>query len=452
MKGDNVELQKYIRLCLELLAVLILAVVFKAGFDNGESYASAADLDGMTKPAEYFDFGQSILKNSRNLLTLARIRKNLEQMQEKLTVAELDSLVREGTDSYVLDEHPELKEGLEELENPEKDEEQQALEEDGADAGAAVLAVYAEGIAAEIKSNPAYYDYKVYRSAISEAEEIYGKNGIPDTARIPLENDDERYKYITGLEEQTYTINNMPAGYRTDAEAKQQMVTFSVPIWQMGTDGKRIPSTHRLTVNSRLAESVKCIFTEIYDLEIQFPINYLSGYSYRKVGGSGLEDSRLMSAHSFGVAIDINNGDYDNDYFLGAGNDLRNKDNPFCIPDSVIAIFEKYGWFWGGNFSICSDTMHFQYFGLDFLQYTSEEPFPILSYRRKGMDSVHIRNLIQRLQRLGYLEKSGSKFTLEVENAVKKFQTDNQLKPDGIVDYETWVPLINATHDMQYTF
>ena len=64
---------------------------------------------------------------------------------------------------------------------------------------------------------------------------------------------------------------------------------------------------------------------------------------YRKVGGVALSKSRIMSIHSFGAAIDINPGDYDNDYFLGKGNDLRDKSNPYCIPDEVIAIFEKYG-------------------------------------------------------------------------------------------------------------
>ena len=159
-----------------------------------------------------------------------------------------------------------------------------------------------------------------------------------------------------------------------------------------------------------------------------------------------------MSTHAFGVALDINLGDFDNDYFLGKGNDLRNKKNPYCIPDEVIEIFEKYGWFWGGNYDICSDTMHFQYFELGFLQYDSEEPFPILQRGAKNMDKAVIQNLTKRLVRLGYLDKETTSFSRKVEKAVKQFQTDHGLEPDGIVNYATWEPLINLTHYMAYVF
>ena len=269
---------------------------------------------------------------------------------------------------------------------------------------------------------------------------------------LPTDSDNDRYLYITGVDKRIYTVGHMPEGYRSDAESSGKQVTIDVPVWKMTAGGEKYSSYWPLTINEKLADSIRCIFSDIYQLDMKFPFNYLSGYNYRKVGGVGLVNSKLMSTHAFGAALDINMGDYDNDYFLGRGNDLRNKNNPYCIPDEVIAIFEDYGWFWGGNYDICSDTMHFQYFELGFLQYDSSEPFPVLYRGAEDMDPIVIRNLTQRLVRLGYLEKETISFSKKVERAVRAFEEEHGLEPDGVVDYGTWEPLINLTHDMRYVF
>lgn len=278
----------------------------------------------------------------------------------------------------------------------------------------------------------------------------------PDTlCSIPLGDDDERYLFITGDVKKKYYIDHMPAGYRYDAEAHEKMTTITVPVWKLNDDWTRRESEMKLTINSLLADEVQAIFEEIYALDIQFPVKYMVGYNYRKVGGVGLVDSTLMSAHAFGVAIDINPDDYDNDYYLGKGNDLRNRNNPYCIPDEVIDIFKSHGWYWGGDFNICADTMHFQYFGLDFLEYEAEnpeEPFPILMYGGEEMNNVIISNMQQRLVKLGYLAKVTRKFDKATDEAVRAFQEAEGMDVDGIVDYETWERLINLTHMMEYVF
>ena len=280
----------------------------------------------------------------------------------------------------------------------------------------------------------------------------YNADIVAAALSLPLESNDARYEYLTGLGYKAYTIYDAPPGFTSEAEAATHMITIDVPVWKMTKEGKKYATTWPLTINSKLVASVRCIFSDIYQLDIQFPFNYLKGFMYRKVGGSGLVSSKLLSIHSFGAAMDINFWDPDNDYYLGKGNDLRNKDNPYYIPESVIEIFANYGWNWGGNFDICVDSMHFQYFGLEFLQYSSSEPFPILSLTRANMNKIYIRNLTQRLKRLKFLDKESEEFTEEVDAAVKAFQEAYGLEPDGIVDYETWVPLINATHDMSYVF
>ena len=289
-------------------------------------------------------------------------------------------------------------------------------------------------------------------SLLVTSPEHYDAEVVARAKELPVASDNDRYLYITGYDKKIYKIGGMPEGFKNDAEARRKMVTVDVPVWKMKTNGEKYSSYWPLTIHEGLVDSIRCIFSDIYLLDIKFPFNYLSGYNYRKVGGVGLVNSKLMSTHAFGVALDINMGDYDNDYFLGKGNDLRNKKNPYCIPDEVIKIFEDYGWFWGGNYDICADTMHFQYFELGFLQYDSKEPFPILYRGAKKMDPKVIRNLSQRLVRLKYLEKETQSFSKKLDKVVKQFQEDHNLEPDGIVDYETWEPLINMTHDMVYVF
>ena len=221
----------------------------------------------------------------------------------------------------------------------------------------------------------------------------------------------------------------------------------------MNSAGKKYSSTMKLSIHKKLADGVSSIFKEVYALPMKFPIKTLLGYSYRKVGGVGLSNSTLLSIHSFGAAIDINPGDYDNDYFLGKGNDLRDKSNPYCIPDEVIDIFASYGWFWGGDFEISADTMHFQYLGLEFLSYQGKSPFRELKYKNGTLMSGNdVKNLQQRLNRLGYKVTVDGKYAKSTETAIKKFQKNNKLKVTGVVDYSTWEKLINLTHYMGYVF
>ncbi|MBP5160352.1 MAG: M15 family metallopeptidase [Lachnospiraceae bacterium] len=278
---------------------------------------------------------------------------------------------------------------------------------------------------------------------------VYEK--IPDKAVVPTESNDARYRYILGTDYQAFTMNNAPKGYTSPAQASKNMVIIKVPCWKMDGNGNRYSSTYSFKINKKLAETVKAIFADIYELDIKFPIKEILGYTYRKVGGVGLINCPFMSIHTFGCAIDINPGDYDNDYYLGKGNDLRDKTNPYCIPDEVIEIFEKYGWFWGGNFDICADTMHFQYFELGFLQYQEAEPFPILEAGADNTES-YVENLSERLAELEYLDGPRKVFDETLKKAVTEFQTDCGLEADGIVNYETWEKLINLTHYMPFVF
>ena len=275
---------------------------------------------------------------------------------------------------------------------------------------------------------------------------------IKPSAQIPTESNDARYQYLFGTDVIELTMDNRPPGYATEKEAATHMKTITVPVWKMDSKGGRYASSFKLTINEKLAKNVKAIFQEIYALDIQFPIRVLKGYGYRKVGGVGLSNSTLMSMHSFGAAIDINPWDEDNDYYLGKGNDLRDKSNPYCIPDEVIEIFERYGWYWGGEFEICADTMHFQYLGLEYLTYQDKSPFRNLKVKKAYMKGTDVRNLQQRLRELGYSVSVDGVYGKKTAEAVKKYQKKKGLKVTGTVNYKTWETIINETHDMPYAF
>lgn len=270
---------------------------------------------------------------------------------------------------------------------------------------------------------------------------------------IPFGDDEVRYQYLLGTDVVYYTVDNKAPGYANNAEAERYMMEITVPVWHLDDrTGVRTPSSMKMKINRKLVTGVKKIFQEIYELPCQFPIKTLLGYGYRQSGGVGLSNCTLMSIHSYGAAIDINPGDYDNDYFLGAGNDLRDKSNPYCIPDEVIAIFAKYGWFWGGNFNICVDSMHFQYLGLDVLSYQDNPPFMTVDLFGKAEVGTHVENLQLRLTELGYRVNRNGIYTEQTRAAVVKFQTRQGLPATGVVDYKTWETIINLTHYMPYAF
>lgn len=84
---------------------------------------------------------------------------------------------------------------------------------------------------------------------------------------------------------------------------------------------------------------------------------------FNKVGGSfnwrKISGTNRLSAHSFGMALDLNTalGQYWkwSGAKVGAAHDYNNK-----YPEELVAIFEKYGFIWGGKWHHF-DGMHFEY-------------------------------------------------------------------------------------------
>ncbi len=98
----------------------------------------------------------------------------------------------------------------------------------------------------------------------------------------------------------------------------------------------------QIAVHKKLAPNLTEVLNELDRLGLFKELkNYGGGYSYRSQRGSS-----VLSMHSFGIAFDfdtINNP-------LGAAPKM----NP-----GIVAIFEHYGWTWGGRWKRI-DAQHFQ--------------------------------------------------------------------------------------------
>ena len=262
--------------------------------------------------------------------------------------------------------------------------------------------------------------------------------------------DEERYKLLFGTDKKLFTVDDKPAGFETKSAALGNMTTVKVPCYLIDSRGTKYPSSRNITVHKALAEDVKQIFDEIYALPEKFPINTLVGFRWNsrgEVSGPFLETVTCMSAHAYGAAIDINM--IENDYYVGAGNDLRDPQNPYYITQNVRDIFAAHGWNWGGDYEICTDTMHFQYTGLDMLSYNNGSPFKKYSLKSPVSHSMLIKNTQRRLAKLGYYKGSADgTFGKLTQAAVKAFQEDHGLKVTGKTGKKFYTLLWNLTNDM----
>ncbi|NOX15750.1 MAG: M15 family metallopeptidase, partial [Epsilonproteobacteria bacterium] len=81
----------------------------------------------------------------------------------------------------------------------------------------------------------------------------------------------------------------------------------------------------------------------------KYIINIGGTFKYRKISGTN-----RLSAHSFGIAIDINTK-LSNYWKWDKNRVYKNK-----IPKKIVDIFERNGFIWGGRW-FHYDTMHFEY-------------------------------------------------------------------------------------------
>lgn len=131
----------------------------------------------------------------------------------------------------------------------------------------------------------------------------------------------------------------------TKKECDEKMITIKVK----GANGEL-----NLTIHKDLQDEVKKIYSEIYG--VGFKVKTTCGYCFRTINNPSHPNSKVLSMHSFGCAIDINP---DVNPFVKKGRPQSNGDTDTKIRTNnsqVVRIFAKYGWGWGGKYG---DYMHF---------------------------------------------------------------------------------------------
>lgn len=148
-----------------------------------------------------------------------------------------------------------------------------------------------------------------------------------------------------------------------EEEARAHMAQVTVPVWRLDSaTGEKTASELTFLVHQALAGDMEAIFTEIFNDPEQFPIHDVGCYSWRGDSAKG--------EHNCGTALDINymeNYQIYPDGSIGAGSHWLPGEDPLSIPEdgSVVRIFEKYGYTWGGTaWPTNKDYMHFSYMGV----------------------------------------------------------------------------------------
>lgn len=133
---------------------------------------------------------------------------------------------------------------------------------------------------------------------------------------------------------------------RTEGEVRKNLVSVN---WF----GQKVPFTK---VNGA-AEKLSKVASELAKMpQYRKYLTNASSFYWRKVRGANRQ-----SAHSYGIAIDINTT-YSN-YWLWSNPKSSETDKikyENKIPIEIVKIFEKYGFIWGGRW-YHYDTMHFEY-------------------------------------------------------------------------------------------
>ncbi len=197
-----------------------------------------------------------------------------------------------------------------------------------------------------------------------------------DGTRIPIDNSASVIDWLTGsfyhLDNSFGSISNKELSrdiyepffrkmYGNSAhEVKKKLVKI---YWMQNVFGTRYPLnvTTVNDVNKKLLE-VSNELEQLPPSYYKYLENPAPNFYWRSVAGEN-----YLSMHSFGIAIDIN-VHYSNYWlwdFLKLKrpiSDLRYYKLSYQnkIPQKIVQIFAKHGFFWGGNWYFY-DTMHFEY-------------------------------------------------------------------------------------------
>jgi D-alanyl-D-alanine carboxypeptidase len=149
--------------------------------------------------------------------------------------------------------------------------------------------------------------------------------------------------------------------------ARQHLVSLE---WLPKLGNATLWVTSLFGVNKRLAAISEALQSMPPNLS-RFGLRPGGGFNWRAIAGTD-----RLSMHSFGAAVDINVGR--SDYWRSNKPDTPGRiiyENR--IPMPIVALFEKYGFIWGGRW-YHYDTMHFEYRPELLLYRTNSQGVPFL--------------------------------------------------------------------------
>jgi hypothetical protein len=119
--------------------------------------------------------------------------------------------------------------------------------------------------------------------------------------------------------------------------------------------------------NFQIHQKAKAAFdaaqAELQSAGVSYPITTIESFNWRP----NVNNPKMMSLHSFGVAIDINPSTNPNKKPRPGGTCTNPPNCPQkCegdLPDQFVSIMIKNGFRWGGYYKTVCDTMHFEFLG-----------------------------------------------------------------------------------------
>jgi peptidoglycan LD-endopeptidase CwlK len=179
----------------------------------------------------------------------------------------------------------------------------------------------------------------------------------------PDPEDELSQSYPTGPESYSApAVNFDPGRYRCAALFKKMYGENAKEVESHLTSIAWLPhSTHTMVRISRVngidrqLEAVSAELDQLPPEDKKYVLKTGGTFNWRPIAGSD-----QLSAHSFGIAIDID-PDFSDYWRWNAGGD-HGKSIPYKnrIPHRIVEIFERHGFIWGGKW-YHYDTMHFEY-------------------------------------------------------------------------------------------
>lgn len=208
------------------------------------------------------------------------------------------------------------------------------------------------------------------------------------------------------------------------------------------------PQIKKLLVTKDVGEfSVTGLAPAVFDLEnILAKIKLEEPDLYSIIGTAGMTCARLVrgtkhgtvSNHSWGTAIDLT---------LNGVLDIRGDDKVQVGLIEIAKYFNAAGWYWGAGFGT-EDSMHFEVSDSRIREYCANKWCAGIDHiframiLQEGDRGPDVKDLQTKLVALGFRIKPDSTFGTKTKEALARYQGNNKLPVNGILDPDTSASII----------